>query len=103
MNEFEPHNDDVLSVSSAALTPVNNQTLRFSQLVEAFKNLYTSYQAFYGEGIECEFLGTSGGNGWQTGKIRVRFEFIPDVPAEPEVEVDFSALAPLPDQQNPEP
>lgn len=39
---FEPHSDDVLSVTSPGLTPVNNQTLRVSQLVDAFKTLQSS-------------------------------------------------------------
>ena len=34
------------------------------------------------EGIKCEVL-TCDGNGWQTGKVRLTLEFIPD---EPEVE-----------------
>lgn len=103
MNGFEPHGDDVLSVSSAPLTPVNNQTLKVSQLIEAFKGLQNSaYRTWYEEGIECEFLGTSGGTGWQTGKIRVRFEFIPDVPPEPELDFDSTALAPLPEPLNPD-
>jgi hypothetical protein len=103
MNGFEPHGDDVLSVGSPALTPVNNQTLKVSQLIEAFKGLQNSaYRTWYEQGIECEFLGTSGGTGWQTGRIRVRFEFIPDVPDEPEINLDSTALAPLSDQLAPD-
>jgi hypothetical protein len=97
---FEPHNDDVLSVTPSDLSPVNHPTLKISQLVQAFKNLHSTYKAWLGDGVECEFLSTNTATGWQTGKIRLRFEFVPDVPDEPEPSLDSSALAPLPEQLN---
>ena len=47
-------------------------------------------------------VSASGGTGWQTGKIRIRFEFVPDVLDEPELSPDSNSLAPLPDFFNPE-
>jgi hypothetical protein len=93
---FEPHSDDVLSVADPSLTPVDHETLRVSQLVQAFKDLQNkTYRTWYEQGIECEFLSASGGTGWQTGKIRIRFEFVPDVLDEPELSPDSNSLAPL--------
>jgi hypothetical protein len=96
---FEPHSDDVLSVTNQALTPVANLTFRVSKLVQAFKQLNNNtYRTWYEEGIECEFLSASSSTGWQTGKVRIRFEFVPDVPEEPEPEpIDSTALAPFPE------
>ncbi len=90
---FEPHSDDVLSVATPGLTPVNHQTLRVSQLIQGFKSLQSSaFQSWYDDGIECEFLSVTGGTGWQTGKMRIRFEFVPDVPDEPELVPELSFL-----------
>jgi hypothetical protein len=38
------------------------------------------------EGVSCEVLKTSGG-GWQSGKVRISLEFIPDKPEDDEDEL----------------
>ncbi len=55
------------------------QTVKFSQLIKYLKDGYSHRGAWFEEGVECEFLNVREGKGWQTGKIRIRFEFIPDV------------------------
>ncbi len=86
--KIEPHNDDVVSIDpDACLMP--SQTMRVSELPRCLKELFQSLpgdsvidilSVWLEEGVECEFLRASTGGGWQTGKFRIRFEFIPDVP-----------------------
>jgi hypothetical protein len=91
--KIEPHKDDVVSIDPE-ICLMSYQTMKVSELPQNFKELFQStsvevasdvLSAWVDEGVECEFLRASTGGGWQTGKIRIRFEFIPDVsnPDEP--------------------
>jgi hypothetical protein len=86
--KIEPHGDDVVSMEPDK-TLMRSRTLKISELPQGFKELLLSsvedsafdlLDAWLNEGVECEFLRASTGGGWQTGKIRIRFEFVPDVP-----------------------
>ena len=86
--KFEPHNDDVVHLE-AALSLTGNKTSKVSQLAQNLKDRVgnPSLIDWFDQGAECEFLRASEGGGWQTGRIRIRFEFIPDAPeiVEPQV------------------
>ncbi|MGF1989106.1 MAG: KGK domain-containing protein [Nostoc sp. ZfuVER08] len=43
------------------------------------ENWLKPFSAWIGKGVACKVLLVKGG-GWQKGKIRIRFEFIPDSP-----------------------
>jgi|SRR3569832_191398 len=86
--KIEPHRDDVVSIDPQ-MCLMASQTTRISELPQGFKELFQSNNGEFAsdvlstwieEGVECEFLRASTGGGWQTGKIRIRFEFVPDVP-----------------------
>jgi hypothetical protein len=85
--KIEPHRDDVVSIDPE-ICLMASQTMRISELPQNFKELFQStskeaasdvLSAWIEEGVDCEFLSSSEGGGWQTGKIRIRFEFVPDV------------------------
>ncbi len=108
MSTAEPDGDDVVSMQAignfmrAGIVKVN----KIDQNLKAVLRDH-SHSHLFKEGVECEFLKASTGGGWQKGRFRVRevcirFEFIPDVPDEPEPSPDSSALAPLPEPLNPE-
>lgn len=82
------NDDDVVSIDPK-VCPMPSRTMRISEMPEGFKKIinpaiggitHDTLNSWLNQGIECEFLRASTGGGWQTGKIRVRFEFIPDVP-----------------------
>ena len=92
MSNFQLNDDDVVSIDPK-VCPMPSRTMRISEMPEGFKKIiqpaavavaggitHDMLNAWLNQGIECEFLRASTGGGWQTGKIRVRFEFIPDVP-----------------------
>jgi hypothetical protein len=91
MNRFEPSDDDVVSIDPNLNIVKNNPTVRVSQLVKMLKAYLSSSipegvaHTWVGEGVECELLTAFTGQGWQTGKIRIRFEFVPDVLDMPEL------------------
>jgi hypothetical protein len=104
MNRFEPSDDDVVSIDPNLNIVKNNPTVRVSQLVKVLKEYLTNYsvpatvaETWLGEGAECELLTAFTGQGWQTGKIRIRFEFVPDVLDIPELTP--TDTDPYPDQQ----
>jgi hypothetical protein len=93
---IEPNDDDVLRMESW-LNPVKTRTVTISQVTTAFKlqiqSSFSSSQvstadAWLEDGVECQFLSASVGQGWKKGKVRLRLEFIPDEPELP----DSSAL-----------
>lgn len=50
-----------------------------TQLKEAIAR--SGIQQYFNGGLEIQFLKTTGG-GWQKGKLHLRFEFVPDEPAD---------------------
>jgi hypothetical protein len=99
MSRFEPSDDDVVSIDPSLNIVKNNPTVRVSQLVKALKVYLPEgvAETWLGEGAECELLTAFTGQGWQTGKIRIRFEFVPDVLDLPELTP--TDTDPYPDQQ----
>lgn len=90
---FQLNGDDVVSMEADA-SIIGTQTFRVSQFTQNLRKRLgaSALESWFGEGIECELLIASRGGGWQTGKIRIRVEFIPDVP---EVSSDTNSLDPL--------
>ena len=79
--KIEPHDDDVVHLDSN-MSLIGNKTAKISQLAQNLKDRVEnpSLSDWFDKGVVCEFLRATEGGGWQTGKIRIRFEFIPDVP-----------------------
>ena len=77
---FRANREDVVSMD-ATKSLISNPTFKLSQFAEALKKkVGDPFGEWFGDGVECEFLGTTSATGWRTGKIRIRFEFVPDVP-----------------------
>lgn len=77
---IEPHDDDVISMEPAS-SLIQTNTFKASQLIESLKAYLGAgsvSSAWLGEGVNCEFLQSTVGGGWQKGKIRLRLEFVPD-------------------------
>jgi len=81
-----------METRTAGLIVKNNPTVRVSQLVKVLKEYLigcsvaaTVAETWVGEGAECELLTAFTGQGWQTGEIRIRFEFVPNVLDMPEL------------------
>lgn len=94
---FQLNDDDVVSMETN-LSIIGTPTFRAGQLAQDLKRrlaLAAASEAWVAEGMECELLSASSGLGWQTGKIRIRFEFVPDVPNVPDVASDPDPLDPL--------
>ncbi len=77
MNRINEH--DVVSMD-AAKSLIGLETFKLSQLPAGLKERWgtSAIEQWLTEGIDCEMLGEAGG-GWRKGKIRLRFEFIPEV------------------------
>ena len=79
MSNFPLSNDDVVSMNSK-MSLVASPTFKVSQFMHWFKQIAGGAgEAWTGEGVDCEDLSSAGG-GWQTGKVRIRLEFVPDEP-----------------------
>lgn len=102
MSGFEPSSDDVISMELSESLVTNNPTFKVSQLQRNLRdrmgNAITT-QTWMGDGAKCQLLRASTGKGWQKGKIRIRFEFVPD---EPEPSPDENFLDDLRKDINPE-
>lgn len=83
---FQVSDDDVVSMQSN-WSYLGTPTFKLGQFGKAIaEHLGNSVlPKWFGEGVECELLLTTGG-GWQKGKIRVRFEFVPDAVEEENTE-----------------
>ncbi|MBW4549050.1 MAG: hypothetical protein KME25_32295 [Symplocastrum torsivum CPER-KK1] len=92
MSEFYLDPDDVISMKQQESLVGNNATFKIDQLEKRFRDMMggtnPTTQGWMRDGVECEFLSASTGKGWQKGKIRVRFEFVPDEP-EPSPDANF--------------
>jgi hypothetical protein len=107
MSTFEAHNDDVVSMDPSR-SLVGSRTFKVKEFDQGLKGRLRSSvsSVWFEEGVECELLKTTGG-GWQKGKIRIReiciqFEFVPDVPDEPDPNPDSSFLDSLRTDINPD-
>lgn len=76
---FEVDEDDVLWMAEKSL--LGTPTFLLRQLTQWFKDRVglPQIEQCLGDGVECELLSPRGG-GWQKGKVRIRFEFVPDEP-----------------------
>lgn len=91
MSEFYLNSDDVISMNQSASLVTNNATFKIDQLKRNLRDRIgntTTTQSWMEDGVECELLSVSTGKGWQKGKIRIRFEFVPDEP-EPSPDANF--------------
>ncbi|MEH2128945.1 KGK domain-containing protein [Nostoc sp.] len=95
--------EDVVSMTQDAnLTGTSTST--GEELMETVVNLVfqnTSLQqdeaeAWAANGVNCKVLLAQGG-GWQKGKIRIRFEFIPDKPTPTKPLIPTNSASPLDD------
>lgn len=88
MDEFEVlRNDEVLHVRSGRIL-MRNPTFKASELLDALAQLISEQDSqwteeqedwFTDRGLSCEVLRV-GNAGWQRGRVRIRFEFIPERP-----------------------
>lgn len=94
MNKIEPDDNDVLSMSKHSM--ISTDTFKFSQFIKWFTSVFSSSSMphWLGEGAECELLQPGSPNGWVKGKIRIRFEFIPDKPEEAIADAPGSLVKP---------
>jgi KGK domain len=78
-NSIQISEIDVISfVESVPLSL--SQTVKFTEFIEKLKTRALNYeidQSLINEGVECELL-QPGSQGWKKGKIKIRFEFVPD-------------------------
>lgn len=77
--------DDVVSVSDVAYSPVGTLTATVTEMKNSLvKTLFVGHlHSWITSGMGCRVLLAQGG-GWQAGKIRFRLEFIPINPKVPE-------------------
>lgn len=89
--------NDVVSMD-ANRSLLGTQTFKISQFAKGFSDRFGSsvMNNWLDEGVECEVLKV--GEGWRNGKIRIRFEFVPD---EPSSEVDSALVHSRQPDENP--
>lgn len=86
--KIEPHDDDVVTI----IVDGDDKTLKVRELSKTVTALIVNtdtatsvledlLQTLLEEGLYCEYLNSRSGGGWQKGKLRLHFEFIPDEPA----------------------
>ncbi|MEH1802157.1 MAG: KGK domain-containing protein [Nostoc sp.] len=98
---------DVVSVAQNSINSSPTSTVR--ELMERLKfSLHGNYDGqkqtaigWVENGVPCELLSAQGG-GWQKGRIRIRFEFVPDEPTPLIPPNSTSPLDDLRSQLNPE-
>jgi hypothetical protein len=86
MKSIPVSKNDVVSMD-ASHSLIGVQTFKLSELAGGLKQRWgtEAIETWLLYGVECELLKSSGG-GWHSGKIRIRFEFIPneqDLPPAP--------------------
>ncbi|MFN6464915.1 MAG: KGK domain-containing protein [Nostoc sp. DedVER02] len=102
-NQIFLSDEDVVSMAQDA-NLVGASTSTGEELMERLKYLVyknTSLQedkasAWATNGVNCKLLLAQGG-GWQKGKIRIRFEFIPDKPTSTKPVIPTNSTSPLDD------
>ncbi|MEH2446752.1 MAG: KGK domain-containing protein [Nostoc sp.] len=95
--------EDVVSMAQDTnLTEAS--TLTGEELMETVANLVfqktrleeDEVKGWAANGVNCKVLLTQGG-GWQKGKIRIRFEFVPDKPTPTKPLIPTNSTSPLDD------
>ncbi|MEH1901910.1 KGK domain-containing protein [Nostoc sp.] len=95
--------EDVLSMAQDAnFTEASTST--GEELMETMANLLfnntglqkDTAEAWAANGLNCKVLLAQGG-GWQKGKIRIRFEFVPDKPTPTKPLIPTNSTSPLDD------
>jgi hypothetical protein len=81
---YIPHSDDVLEITDESARLVNRQSVVFSEMITFVRQLLSIYDPgqskyfWFDRGVEGEVLKASGElSGWQSGFLRLQFEFIP--------------------------
>lgn len=81
MNEFQLDDNDVVSMPQV-FSFTKTDIFKIGVLKQALREHLKGFTpSWIDEGVPCEILKTTGG-GWQKGKFRLRWEFIPDEPGE---------------------
>lgn len=86
MDKFNLNNDDVISMDASA-SLANTSTSTCEELITTLQGILHYHLGtdaasnWSNDGVNCRVLQIKGG-GWQTGKVRVRIEFIPDKPTD---------------------
>lgn len=92
MSNLDLDNTDVVTMNpNGSFTETS--TFQAFELRDAITKHLGKFRQWFDYGMECKVLRASGG-GWKKGKLRLRLEFIPDVP---EKKPD---LEPTPDQDS---
>jgi hypothetical protein len=108
MNNFDfqnnlPFTDNTVvrfenSIASRQLN-IARDLFMFEQFLTALSQKITDDKDFqkqwFAEGVSCSAL--IPGQDWKTGKMRIKIEFIPDVPEQPESELQAETSSPLDD------
>ncbi|MEH2291950.1 MAG: KGK domain-containing protein [Nostoc sp.] len=95
--------EDVVSVAQDA-NFAGASTSTGEELMERLKSLVhrnsslqkEKAEAWFVNGVICKLLQAQGG-GWQKGKIRIRFEFVPDEPIPTKPLIPTNSTSPLDD------
>jgi hypothetical protein len=82
---IEPQGDDVVTI----IVDGDDKTLKVRELPKTVTAMITEgdtatsvvedvLETLLKEGLYCEYLNSGSGGGWKKGKIRLRFEFVPN-------------------------
>lgn len=95
--------EDVISMAqdtnlTEASTSTGEELMeRLKYLVHRSSNLEEDKASdWFGDGVNCKLLLAQGG-GWQKGKIRILFEFVPDKPTPTKPLIPTDSTSPLDD------
>ncbi|MEH2347591.1 MAG: KGK domain-containing protein [Nostoc sp.] len=102
-NQIFLSDEDVVSMAQDA-NFVGAPTCTGEELMECLESLVYQYSSLHEDkasawaanGVNCKLLLAQGG-GWQKGKIRIRFEFIPDKPTSTKPVIPTNSTSPLDD------
>jgi len=81
--DFSGFDDEDVVNFSARPDWISGPLIKVKDLKEAVKQQVSFHDrkaTILQEGFSCEILSANAGGGWQTGKLRIRVEFVPDVP-----------------------
>ncbi|WP_066375925.1 MULTISPECIES: KGK domain-containing protein [unclassified Anabaena] len=92
-------NDDVIHFYQQYIQDVYNTQIAF-QLLRAIQKIWSTYRSesesqLFDEGLDCYVLAP--GKTWRKGKIRLRFEFLPDESEPKEIQDNNLETSPLDD------
>jgi hypothetical protein len=81
MKKIDLNDKDVIRVTSQQNNLAGLSTATIAEYRQKVaKNVFSSQTIWLEEGVECEILFSECIRGWQSGKLRLVLEFIPDNP-----------------------